>query len=619
LIARWNMSHLIRCCLAWCVVGLSGVALAEQPPQVTIVPSANQAALERETQATAEVALKLHQSRLDFSAEDEPLEQALQRIAEAVGVAIDLDRNQFSEVNVKVDSPVSIHLKDVRAENVLRILLRPLKLVPVARAGHVIVTSEEGEEDHFQTTRYYPLRDLMIDGEGQFDDGDSIIDMLTTSLVPESWEELGGPATVYPFEGGLSISQSHPLHQAIEQLFAALREIQAMPNNQYDVTPRLLVADPEEHARTRAAVRSRTVTLKADELPLEAIIEHLANETDLNIVLDSAIIKQREIAERPMQEVIEARRVEQVVEARRVEQVVEPRRQEVVPEITGNWQDRPLEQILDYLSLNHDLPWTIEGNVVRIADMIERRLHRPPPSPLLVKVYPIADLGSHRDRPPVNPWNHEHMQFLEAETWRVYISSRYPITWPPSDWHSAMDPYDHLVDCIETTIRTESWESLGGPGTTFVHPGLDCLVVAQELARHEDVERLLQQIRANRQTIDQPNADDPAEADDPILVRSYFFLADPHTGKLLLDSSEFEQLCRRAAKLIEPDSWDDDAMFMEILTDRVVVRHRASVQRQLDQFFNATNLITGLDPTDARQVRGFRFTPIEPTPSKKDD
>jgi len=602
LIARWNMSHLIRCCLAWCVVGLSGVALAEQPPQVTIVPSANQDTLNRETQATAEVARKLHESRLDFSAEDEPLEQVLRRIAEVLGVAIDLDRNQFSEVNVKVDSPVSIQLKDVRAESLLRILLRPLKLVPVARAGHVIVTSEEGEEDHFQTTRYYPLRDLMIDGEGQFDDGDSIIDMLTTSLVPESWEELGGPATVYPFEGGLSISQSHPLHQAIEQLFAALREIQAMPNDQYEVTPRLLVADPEEHARTRAAVRSRTVTLKADELPLEAVIEHLANETGLNIVLDSSIDR------RPLgTDIRRAPHLQKILEGRR--------------QITGNWQDRPLEQILDHLTLNHELPWTIEGNVVRIADMIERPLYRPPPSPLLVKVYPIGDLGSHRDRPPVNPWNHERMQFLEAETWGVYISSRYPITWPPSDWHSAMDPYDHLVDCIETTIRTESWESLGGPGTTFVHPGLDCLVVAQELARHEDVERLLQQIRANRQTIDQPDSDDPAaaEADDPLLVRSYFFLADPRTGKLLLDSSEFEQLCRRAAKLIEPDSWDDDAMFMEILTDRVIVRHCASVQRQLDQFFNATNLITGLDPTDARQVRGFRFTPPEPTPSKTKD
>lgn len=590
------MSHLIRCSLAWCVVGFAGVALTEQPPQVTVVPSANQATLDRETQATAEVARTLHESRLDFSAEEEPLEQALQRIAEKVGVAIDLDRHRLGELNLKGDSPVSIQLKDVRAESLLRNLLRPLKMVPVARAGHVIVTSEEGEEDHFQTTRYYPLRDLMIDGEGQFDDGDSIIDMLTTSLVPESWEELGGPATVYPFEGGLSISRSHPMHQAIEQLFAALREIHAMPNEQYDVTPRLLAADPEEHARTREAVRSRTVTLKADELPLEAVIEHLVNETGLNIVLDSSI------DQRPLgTDIRRAPHLQEILEGRR--------------HLTGNWQDRPLEQILNHLSLNHEFPWTIEGNVVRIADTVMRRPYR---SPLLVKVYPIRDLRSDRDRPPVNPWNQERIQFLESGTW---YNPRYPVSWPPSVWHDGMDPYHLLADCIEATIRTESWESLGGPGTMFTHPLLDCLVVAQELQRHEDIERLLQQIRANRQAINQPEADGPAaaEAEDPILVRSYFFLADPHTGKLLLDSSEFEQLCHRAAKLIEPDSWDDDAMFMEILTDRVIVRHRASVQRQLGQFFNATNLITSLNPTDPRQVRGFRFTPPEPTPTKTGD
>ncbi|MFI4875110.1 MAG: hypothetical protein ACIALR_07225 [Blastopirellula sp. JB062] len=65
-------------------------------------------------------------------------------------------------------------------------------------------------------------------GGGVQPDFDSLIQLITTTIEPESWEELGGPGAVSPFETNLSlvVSQTQEVHDKIADLLEQLRRLQ---------------------------------------------------------------------------------------------------------------------------------------------------------------------------------------------------------------------------------------------------------------------------------------------------------------------------------------------------------------------------------------------------------
>ncbi len=58
-------------------------------------------------------------------------------------------------------------------------------------------------------------------------DFDSLIQLITSTVAPDSWAENGGPGTIGPFEGNFSlvISQTEEVHQQIEDLLNQLRRL----------------------------------------------------------------------------------------------------------------------------------------------------------------------------------------------------------------------------------------------------------------------------------------------------------------------------------------------------------------------------------------------------------
>lgn len=65
-------------------------------------------------------------------------------------------------------------------------------------------------------------------GGGVQPDFDSLIELITTTVDPESWEELGGPGTIAPFETNLSlvVSQTQEVHDRLADLLKQLRRLQ---------------------------------------------------------------------------------------------------------------------------------------------------------------------------------------------------------------------------------------------------------------------------------------------------------------------------------------------------------------------------------------------------------
>ena len=86
--------------------------------------------------------------------------------------------------------------------------------------------------------RIYPVRDLVLwrvpvleDGEPRFEaDYDSLIEVITTSVEPESWTDVGGPGSIKEFENSeaLVVSQNRRVHREIEQLLTTLRKVKQL-------------------------------------------------------------------------------------------------------------------------------------------------------------------------------------------------------------------------------------------------------------------------------------------------------------------------------------------------------------------------------------------------------
>lgn len=65
-------------------------------------------------------------------------------------------------------------------------------------------------------------------GGGVQPDFDSLIELITTTVEPDSWEELGGPGSVAPFATNLSlvVSQTQEVHDRLADLLEQLRRLQ---------------------------------------------------------------------------------------------------------------------------------------------------------------------------------------------------------------------------------------------------------------------------------------------------------------------------------------------------------------------------------------------------------
>jgi general secretion pathway protein D len=65
-------------------------------------------------------------------------------------------------------------------------------------------------------------------GGGVVADFDSLIELITTTIDPDSWDDVGGPGSIAEFATNLSlvISQTQETHDKIDRLLAQLREIQ---------------------------------------------------------------------------------------------------------------------------------------------------------------------------------------------------------------------------------------------------------------------------------------------------------------------------------------------------------------------------------------------------------
>ena len=163
--------------------------------------------------------------KTDLRFEDIPLVDIVEQLARRFGVPMLIDAKALENDGISSETPVIVDLTDVKLASGLRHMLRQLCLTYTIASEVILITTLEEEENHFHTI-VYPVADLFEFDAADRADFDSLIDIITSTILPESWDQVGGPGSLEPFDqrGVLVCSQTHDAHGKIISLLAEMRK-----------------------------------------------------------------------------------------------------------------------------------------------------------------------------------------------------------------------------------------------------------------------------------------------------------------------------------------------------------------------------------------------------------
>ncbi|NQT36330.1 MAG: STN domain-containing protein, partial [Planctomycetes bacterium] len=236
---------------------------------------------------------RLLRRKVTLHVESEPLEAVARQLEKTTGVGMELDELEIKQVlNLDPDVPVSIDVTDVPLDRALDRMLMPLELTWVMAGEYILITSVE-KADQMLTIRLYPVGDLVEPREHvrRADwDFDSLCNILTGSVCPHTWEEVGGPGTMMSTQLGglnaLAVRQTRKPHEETAATLAALREA-VRQSAAGSLTPVQLAPEAHGEKKIRQQLR-RKVTIDIQKEPLQEAIKKLRAVTDIDIVVDYA-------------------------------------------------------------------------------------------------------------------------------------------------------------------------------------------------------------------------------------------------------------------------------------------------------------------------------------------
>lgn len=502
-----------------------------------------------EVERIAKIEVQLRTSRATLDAKNLPLVEVAEILAGQLDIPIRLHRRGLEDVGLAINSPVTFRLPEVPAETLLKLMLKELDLTYDIEAEGIVFTTPEEAEESIQA-RFYNIDEII---PGPRRDYDAINELISTMIDPESWDAGSGPSSIVPYQNGIILCQTLRTHQKIESLLAALREAKQLPAQGYPT--QALFASPTGFASAAVHDRMRQVKVEVEvkELPLHQVIKTLEHQSSTPFLIDRRALDYIGLSPESL--------------------------------IDLSLGETSIHHALNVLAEQYELAWYAVGEVVQITTQKEFDCE------LELRVYPTRDLtwnGLNPADPNVKKW----IDATSRITPRFYGGG----FWHFPQWHSSSllvseipelpSRTEDLIDAITSHVQPESWEESGGSGTIAYYQDADCLVIAQTQHIHQKVAELLQTIRSQQKPLD-PNdlAEKIQKADEADFIMFYRVPRD-REGKPKLSKDDLTTIAGRIQKLFGKGTWDQDAYFIDVNQDGLIVRHRRAIQLQITQFWS---------------------------------
>ncbi|NND97314.1 MAG: sigma-70 family RNA polymerase sigma factor [Pirellulaceae bacterium] len=170
----------------------------------------------------AEEIAKTLQTKCDLDLVEIPLIEMAENIEAKYLVPVRVDDRALEEIGISYEQPVSGRFSNVSLDSALSTMLQDMDLTLTIRDESLVITTIEAAEASLLNRIYW------LESTG-FAPGDfnSIIQVIQTTIVPDTWEALGGSSTMSPLVTGrpaILVSTTYDVHESIDNLFRSLRQ-----------------------------------------------------------------------------------------------------------------------------------------------------------------------------------------------------------------------------------------------------------------------------------------------------------------------------------------------------------------------------------------------------------
>jgi hypothetical protein len=221
-----------------------------------------------------------------------PLKQVIDELRQMTGINIVLDTAALEEGNVNLECPLTLKVDNVSVQSALLLLVKKMRLAWVIKDEVVQITTAVRCHGPCRTVTY-PVADLIVpigSGENelipficrkdpeaakQHTPGctceEQLIKLITSTVEPTSWSEMGGKGTIQYFPLGMSIVVHQPadVQEQVQDLLAALRRAQAEEDREYKLTVMIVERKAGDEERMQLPcitfVRGQLVNVTAAE------------------------------------------------------------------------------------------------------------------------------------------------------------------------------------------------------------------------------------------------------------------------------------------------------------------------------------------------------------------
>jgi hypothetical protein len=229
----------------------------------------------------------------NWSFVETPLEEVAEDLSRSADIEIVVDSRSLEDYGIVSDVPVSFEVSGIQLRSALTLMLRELDMTwDVSDDAIRLTTLDEAEMN--TGVRVYPVDDLIRTADssmGLGDDYDSIIDLITSTIDPTSWDNVGGCASAAALPGTLVISQTRGGHAQIADLLDAWRLLIARSEEDAKARRQPIRLREEADARVLEAL-AKPVQWSFLEEPFEDVAENISRECDIPVVIDTRALEE---------------------------------------------------------------------------------------------------------------------------------------------------------------------------------------------------------------------------------------------------------------------------------------------------------------------------------------
>jgi hypothetical protein len=251
---RWIMRLSVASVLCVALAGLLCLALLPEHQQLPVIAKA-QAQQESEksgavsTSDTPEERIEKALSRpSDLDVHNQPLKDVIASIQQMAKVPVILLVKKLEEAAINLETPVTFDVKGISLKSALRLMLGELGLTYVIEDEVVQITTPEDAGSRLHI-RVYDCRELLTmpgtknvapkvagsleavpngvapgtvpgagGGQRKPMPPDNLVQVVTSSVDPDSWDDVGGPGNAIEYKGMLVVLQTSDCHAKVEKL-----------------------------------------------------------------------------------------------------------------------------------------------------------------------------------------------------------------------------------------------------------------------------------------------------------------------------------------------------------------------------------------------------------------